>query len=122
MSMALKRGTSNATMKRIWESVEKIKEAFEPDILVVQCGVDGLAGDPTGVWNWGLYGEGGMGWCIERVVGWGKRLLLVGGGELFLHQAIVIDVGSGGYRSSNAARAWTYLTSIAVCPSFSFAN
>ncbi|THH13393.1 hypothetical protein EW146_g6818 [Bondarzewia mesenterica] len=100
LSLPLSTGASNATFARIWSSVvEKLKDAFDPDFIVLQCGVDGLAGDPCKVWNWGLDGKGGMGWCVEKVVrGWGKKVLMLGG---------------GGYNAPNAARAWAYFTSIA---------
>ncbi|KAF8839677.1 arginase deacetylase [Paxillus ammoniavirescens] len=100
LSMPLREGASSQTFARIWPIVEGIKDIFLPDFIIVQCGVDGLAGDPTATWNWSLGGPGSLGWCIERVIhGWsGKKLLL----------------GGGGYNSPNAARAWAFLTSIAA--------
>jgi len=100
-SLPLRQGASNQTFARIWPIVERARDIFEPDYVVVQCGVDGLAGDPCATWNWSLGGgDGSMGWCIDRIIKeWpGKKLLL----------------GGGGYNSPNAARAWTYLTSIAI--------
>ncbi|TFK47551.1 Arginase/deacetylase [Heliocybe sulcata] len=100
LSLPLHRGASNATFYRVWLNVvEKVREAFQPDYVVLQCGVDGLAGDPTGAWNWGLGGEGGMGWCVGKALEWNVPTLLLGG---------------GGYDSANAARAYAYLTSIAA--------
>ncbi|KAI0937663.1 hypothetical protein AcV5_000444 [Taiwanofungus camphoratus] len=101
LSLPLVRGASCTTFARIWPAVERVKAAFAPDFVVVQCGVDGLAGDPYAVWNWALGGaQGSLGWCIDRICReWGCKVLLLGG---------------GGYNSPNAARAWTYLTSIAV--------
>lgn len=63
-----------------------------------------------------------MGWCIGRIIEeWpGKKLLLGGGTKAFLSQFLMLNLTAGGYNSPNAARAWTYLTSIAVsaqsCP------
>ncbi|KAI0777517.1 histone deacetylase 8 [Trametes elegans] len=99
LSLPLERGASNATFARIWPIVERVKEAFQPDYVVVQCGVDGLAGDPYATWNWALGGEGGLGWCIDNACRWNCGTLLLGG---------------GGYNSPNVARAWTYLTSVAL--------
>ncbi|KAF8804773.1 Arginase/deacetylase [Phlegmacium glaucopus] len=100
LSIPLRRGASNTTYARIWPIVEHIKETLLPDYIVVQCGVDALAGDPCATFNWSLGNcEGSLGWCIQRILDWpGKKLLL----------------GGGGYNSPNAARAWAYLTSIAL--------
>ncbi|KAI9058032.1 histone deacetylase 8 [Trametes sanguinea] len=99
LSLPLERGASNATFARIWPIIQRVKNAFEPDYVVIQCGADGLAGDPYATWNWSLGGEGGMGWYVNKICGWGCKTLLLGG---------------GGYNSPNVARAWTYLTSIAL--------
>ena len=82
LSLTLERGASNATFQRIWQLVQNVKDAFQPDCVVVQCGTDGLAGDPYAVWNWSLGGEGGLGWCIERVCRWERKTLLLGGGNV----------------------------------------
>ncbi|KAI0056362.1 Arginase/deacetylase [Artomyces pyxidatus] len=98
LALPLLAGATNATFARVWTGViERVRGAFDPDYVVVQCGCDGLAGDPCGVWNWAVGGEGGMGWCVTQVLGWGCKTLLLGG---------------GGYNSPNAARAWAYLTSV----------
>ncbi|EUC55380.1 histone deacetylase family protein [Rhizoctonia solani AG-3 Rhs1AP] len=115
LSIPLGRGTGSHTYARIWSIIERVLGAFfcwdqverdeSPTYLVVQCGVDGLAGDPYAVWNWDIDVErdGSLGWCVQKAMEWvgarGKQLKIV-----FL--------GGGGYNSPNAARAWTYLTSI----------
>ncbi|KAI6132369.1 hypothetical protein EV401DRAFT_273527 [Pisolithus croceorrhizus] len=100
LSLPLKAGASNRTFARIWPIVNGIENTFNPDFIVIQCGVDGLAGDPVATWNWCLGGEGSLGSWLEKMLRqWrGKKLLL----------------GGGGYNSANAARAWAYLTSIAM--------
>ncbi|KAI6150070.1 hypothetical protein EDD17DRAFT_1492416 [Pisolithus thermaeus] len=100
LSLPLKAGASNRTFARIWPIVNGIENTFDPDFIVIQCGVDGLAGDPVATWNWCLDGEGSLGsWLGKMLRQWrGKKLLL----------------GGGGYNSANAARAWAYLTSIAM--------
>ncbi|KAF9476814.1 histone deacetylase complex protein [Pholiota conissans] len=101
LSLPLKQGASDKTYECIWPIVENIRKTFEPDFVVLQCGVDALAGDPCATFNWSLGDSpGSMGWCVQKVVNeWpGKKLLL----------------GGGGYNSPNAARAWAYLTSIAM--------
>lgn len=82
LSLPLERGASNGTFRRIWSLVADVKEAFEPDYVVVQCGADGLAGDPYAIWNWSLgREEGSLGWCIEQVRRWGRKTLFLGGGN-----------------------------------------
>ncbi|KAH9985503.1 hypothetical protein BJV77DRAFT_1061972 [Russula vinacea] len=86
LSLPLHAGASCATFARVWRTVDRVLEAFAPDYIVLQCGVDGLAEDPLGAWNWSLGGEGGL------------ACLLLGG---------------GGYSLPNTARAWALLTSLA---------
>ncbi|KAH7882445.1 hypothetical protein F5I97DRAFT_1987421, partial [Phlebopus sp. FC_14] len=98
LSLPLKSGASNRTFARIWPIVEGVRDLFEPDFVIIQCGVDGLAGDPMATWNWCLDGLGSLGWYVGEIADhWpGKKLFL----------------GGGGYNSPNAARAWAYLTSV----------
>ncbi|KAH9956155.1 histone deacetylase 8 [Russula dissimulans] len=98
LSLPLLTGASCATFARVWRAVDRVIEAFAPDYIVIQCGVDGLAEDPVGAWNWSLGGEGGLAWCIQRVLDLSARVLLLGG---------------GGYSIVNTARAWALLTSVA---------
>jgi len=89
-------------------------------MIVVECGLDGLAGDPMATWNWSLGGVGSLGWCITRILhDWDGKKLLLGGGTL--HALLFFPPGKkiksliqGGYNSTNASRAWTFLTSVAV--------
>jgi histone deacetylase 8 len=83
-SLPLRQGASNQTFARVWPIVERARDIFEPDYVVVQCGVDGLAGDPCATWNWSLGGgDGSMGWCIGRIIKeWPGKKLLLGGGVL----------------------------------------
>lgn len=86
LSLPLGRGASDATFARIWNCVEQVKDAFQPDYVVVQCGADGLAGDPYGIWNWSLgTSDGSMGWCVSQVCHqWHCKTLLLGGGAHLL--------------------------------------
>ncbi|KAH8115473.1 histone deacetylase 8 [Phellopilus nigrolimitatus] len=100
LAVPLKQGASAKTFARVWNIVESVKEVFTPDYVVLQCGADGLAGDPHGVWNWSTGRERGtIDWCVGEVIKrWGVKVLLLGG---------------GGYNSPNAARTWACLTSLA---------
>ncbi|KAG6848930.1 hypothetical protein H0H93_012701 [Arthromyces matolae] len=96
LSLPLRPGFSTTTVSRLWTIVKSIKATFSPDYVVLQCGVDSLAGDPCGVGNWDLTGLGAV---VTDILGWGLPTMLLGG---------------GGYNTTNAARAWAYLTSIAL--------
>jgi histone deacetylase 8 len=104
--------------------VERARDIFEPDYVVVQCGVDGLAGDPCATWNWSLGGgEGSLGWYVGRIIKeWPGKKLLLGGGRLkfFVQLYLPLILRPGGYNSPNVARAWTYLTSVAVSTDYRF--
>ncbi|KAG9124835.1 hypothetical protein FRC07_010076 [Ceratobasidium sp. 392] len=134
LSIPLGRGASAKSFERVWGIVGRVAGAFfgwaevgevgvaEPEetecadvgerpekeagqaYIVVQCGVDGLVGDPHAVWNWDLdiEREGSMGWYIQRIMRWVKER----------NEVKVVFLGGGGYNHPNTARAWTYLTSI----------
>ncbi|KAG0148971.1 hypothetical protein CROQUDRAFT_669468 [Cronartium quercuum f. sp. fusiforme G11] len=76
--------------------------AYHPEALVLQCGVDGLAGDPLGGRCWGL-GLGQMGNCISMILDKTSSM-----------DCKVLLLGGGGYHRANAARAWAYITSIVL--------
>jgi histone deacetylase 8 len=80
LSLPLHAGASCATFARVWQAIDRVLGAFAPDYIVLQCGVDGLAGDPVGAWNWTLGGEGGLAWCVQRVLDFPAKVLLLGGG------------------------------------------
>jgi histone deacetylase 8 len=84
LSLPLRQGASNSTFARMWPIIERARDIFEPHFIVVQCGVDGLAGDPCATWNWSLGGsDGSLGWCIGRIIKeWSGKKLLLGGGRL----------------------------------------
>lgn len=84
LSLPLKQGASDATYARIWPIVEQVRNTFSPDFVVLQCGVDGLAGDPCATFNWSLGDSAGsMGWCVQKVLNeWPGKKLLLGGGDL----------------------------------------
>ncbi|KAK4696348.1 hypothetical protein P7C70_g8393, partial [Phenoliferia sp. Uapishka_3] len=97
LNLALEPGLSTPVLLRLFEScIEPTMEAFRPDAVVVQCGCDGLAGDPCKEWNLDLEG---MGEVVRRIIGWKMKTLLLGG---------------GGYNNANVARCWAYLTSVAL--------
>ena len=49
VNLALEGGLDREGSRRIWKNVEEAKQSFGPDSVVVERGVDGLAGDPCKV-------------------------------------------------------------------------
>lgn len=98
------------------ECIKPIFKAFQPDALVLQCGVDGLAGDPCKEFNISLKGYGR---AVQSILSWCR---ISNSPTDEAHERSHRDekvvpallLGGGGYHSTNAARAWAYLTSIAL--------
>lgn len=104
VSIPLRRGASAPTYANIWNTcIEPLRTAFDPDYVVLLLGMDALAGDALvdGAANWSTSGIGGVDWCIEQVMRWGVKLLVLGG---------------GGYHRANTARGWAIVTSRLVSP------
>ena len=76
LNIPLAIGTSDASLERVFEStVQPLVDAWDPEMVVVQCGVDGLAGDPMAVWN---LSAAAYVKAIQRVLGWKKADVVVG--------------------------------------------
>lgn len=71
-------------------------EKYNPQAIVLQSGADSLGGDRLGRFNLNIKAHG---YCIETVKGYGRPLLLIGG---------------GGYTPRNVARTWCHETSVCV--------
>eukprot|EP00795_Rhopilema_esculentum_P017805 gene17806-9489_t len=72
--------------------MHKVKEVFDPDVVVCQCGADCLSGDPLGGFN---LTNKGLTQSVKYIANWNLPLLILGG---------------GGYNFANTARTWAYLT------------
>ena len=52
LNVPLKAGFTDHTFQLIFDHVfPRVMRSFSPDVIVVECGVDGMAGDPVGVGN-----------------------------------------------------------------------
>jgi acetoin utilization deacetylase AcuC-like enzyme len=108
LNVATHEGLSSKTLLRLFHSsILPVLELYNPQAVVFQLGCDGLNEDPCGEFNFTLEG---IGECLRLIMEWrqrekGRKILMLGG---------------GGYHSANAARCWTYLSSIAVRSSFVF--
>ncbi|KAH0581409.1 hypothetical protein H2248_012491 [Termitomyces sp. 'cryptogamus'] len=96
LSLPLHPGASSHTYARLLPILTRLKSTFSPSYIVLQCGVDALAGDPCGISNWSLEGLNAF---VSEVLRWRIPTMMLGG---------------GGYDTPNAARAWTSLTAIAL--------
>lgn len=100
LNIAARPGLGDASLLRLVENVVlPVLATIEPEAVVIQLGVDGLVGDAVNEWNLSISGMGGALRMILLDACGNRKVLLLGG---------------GGYHSANAARAWTYFTSIAV--------
>jgi acetoin utilization protein AcuC len=86
----------DAFMKVISEAVMPLIHFYNPDVIAIEIGADGLAGDPLAGLNLtnNVYGD-----VIAQLMAFGKPILAVGG---------------GGYNIENTVRAWA-LTWTALC-------
>ncbi|KAG6858255.1 hypothetical protein C0995_001358 [Termitomyces sp. Mi166 len=96
LSLPLHPGASTSTYTRLLPLLTALKTTFSPTYIVLQCGVDALAGDPCAIANWSLEGLNDF---VRSVLGWGLPTMILGG---------------GGYNTPNAARAWASLTALAL--------
>ncbi|KAI8597886.1 hypothetical protein EDD21DRAFT_396391 [Dissophora ornata] len=97
VNVPLKSGLSESTLSRIFdEMLEPLFKNYSPDAVVLQCGVDGMAGDPLGKWNLSIksYAD-----CLKKIMAWKRPLMVLGG---------------GGYKTSSAARCYANLTSVVI--------
>ncbi|XP_077282936.1 histone deacetylase 8-like [Arctopsyche grandis] len=94
-NVPLKEGVSDYSLNYLFKIIcPQIYEAYQPEVVVVQCGSDCLNEDPLGQSNLTL---DSLGECIRSILNWNKPTLFLGG---------------GGYNLPNTARLWTYLTAI----------
>ena len=80
-----------ATFKEV---VPPLIEAFDPDFLVTQLGVDTLTTDPLAAMN---VTTNGFSRLVQEIRAWGRKWVALGG---------------GGYDIANVARAWTHAWAI----------
>ena len=57
--------------------MDKIKETYDPNVVVYQCGADVIAGDPLGGFN---LTNTGFNKCVKYIAKWELPLLILGGG------------------------------------------
>ncbi|KAK9253239.1 hypothetical protein V1507DRAFT_459143 [Lipomyces tetrasporus] len=89
INLGLRSGLNDTSLRRILgDVIHPAFKRFQPDAVVLQCGADGLARDPSKEWNLSIRGLCSV---IIDIIDFGKPTLLVGG---------------GGYNHADAARLW----------------
>lgn len=80
LNLALEPGLSSLNLLRLYKScLVPLFEAYGPDAVVVQCGCDGLAGDPVKEWN---LDASGLAEVVSKIINdWNKPTLLLGAEE-----------------------------------------
>jgi acetoin utilization deacetylase AcuC-like enzyme len=95
LNAPLHNGIDDASYQYLFKPLlTDIMAAFDPGVVVLQCGADSLAGDRLGVFNLSVQGHGA---CVSLMKSFGVPLVVLGG---------------GGYTIRNVSRCWTYETSI----------
>lgn len=96
-NIPLKHGLSDQGLSKVVDGIVlPILEKIKPDVIVIQCGCDGLESDEHQEWNLSIKG---LAQEIMNVVRLGKKVLLLGG---------------GGYNHEQCARFYSYLTSLVL--------
>ncbi|CAG0900303.1 unnamed protein product [Darwinula stevensoni] len=94
-NIPLRTGARDSSFLHVFlKIVPRLWEVWKPDAVVVQCGADGITGDPLGDSN---LTPVALAEALKTILSWNSPTLILGG---------------GGYNVPNTARCWTYLTSV----------
>lgn len=94
LNLPLSAGAGSAAFRAAWDRAESFIDAAEPELIILQCGADALAGDPLTAL--GLEADD-HGYATARLVALANRHA---GGRL-------LALGGGGYDRPNLAAAWS---------------
>jgi len=87
-------GEGDERMRDILPKLEEFAIRAEPEFVILQCGADGLAGDPIGGLAYSESFHSNVAQVLHRVAHSSSKGRLVA-------------LGGGGYDANNCARAWT---------------
>nr|QSX72315.1 histone deacetylase 8 [Halisarca dujardinii] len=97
VNVPLKDGITDQQFSSVFTRVmDLVRPAFSPEVVVLQCGADGLNGDPMNSFSLTPHG---LGECVAHVASWHLPMLVLGG---------------GGYDFPSTARCWTHVTGLLV--------
>jgi acetoin utilization protein AcuC len=87
-------GADDAAFRAAWEEVERYVDAAHPELILLQCGADSLAGDPITH----------LEYTEEAHAHAARRLAVLADRHA---EGRLLAMGGGGYNRKNLARAWT---------------
>lgn len=91
VNVPLSDGMDDISFSILFRSIiQKVMEVYQPDVVVLQCGADSLAGDRLGCFNLSVRGHAD---CLRYLRSFNVPMMVLGG---------------GGYTIRNVARCWCY--------------
>ena len=94
LNIPLLPGAGDETFLRLWESAESFLDRLAPEVILLQCGADSLAGDPITHLE---LSEAAHAHAATRLKQLAERHC----------EGRLLTLGGGGYNRDNLARAWT---------------
>jgi acetoin utilization protein AcuC len=93
LNIPLKAGSGDGAFFQAWEQVEAHVERAQPEFIILQCGVDSLAGDPLT----------NLSWSTQAHAHATRRLLELAERHC---QGRLLALGGGGYNRANIGKGW----------------
>lgn len=94
LNIPLAPGAGDAEFRAAWDEIEAFLERFAPELYLLQCGADSVAGDPITQ----------LGFTVEAHAHATRRLRALADRTA---QGRLLAMGGGGYNRHNLARCWT---------------
>ncbi len=94
LNIPMQPGADDAAFVAAWEEVDRYVDEARPELILLQCGADSIAGDPITHLR---YSPEAHAHAARRLRGHADRY----------SEGRLLAMGGGGYNRSNLARAWT---------------
>jgi len=94
LNIPLSPNATDETFFRLWESAEAFLDRLAPEVIVLQCGADSLAGDPITHLDLSAAAHAHAAIRLKQLA---ERHC----------EGRLLALGGGGYNRDNLARAWT---------------
>ena len=103
LNLPLAPGAADAQFLRAWDKAERFLDAAQPEFFILQCGADGLAGDPLAHLR---LTPAAHAHAARRLVALAERHA----------QGRLMAFGGGGYSLENLAMAWCAVLEVLIEP------